>query len=184
MATLLALVPEDGIALIRDGGGEGGDLFAIAAPFRFEDRQRLPWSAYDAALDRHGYREVEEGPFDSWGDMVTRIKALMVANHPGPVPSSADLIARLRRIRPDLLGNSATPTPLDPHRQISEAGWGRLDEWLTLMATTRRRFGPGCGYAEFEVNDWREQVRWRMRQGERPNLTREFLAWLTTPQDP
>jgi hypothetical protein len=59
-----------------------------------------------------------------------------------------------------------------------------LDEWLTLMVTTRRRFGSGCGYAEFEVNDWREQVRWRMRQGERPNLTREFLAWLTTPQDP
>lgn len=158
MATLLALIPEDGLALVRDGGGEGGDLFAIAAPFRFEDRQHLPWSAYDAAIMEHGYREVEEGPFDSWGDMVAKIKALMVATHHGPVPSSVELLERLRRVRPDLLGGVRS-TLLDPHHQIDEARWGRLDEW-------------------------RAQVRWRMRQGERPNLTREFLAWLITTQNP
>jgi hypothetical protein len=73
---------------------------------------------------------------------------------------------------------------VDPHRLIDDAGWARLDAWLTFMRTTRRRFGPGCGYAEFEGDDWRDQVRWRMREGHRPNLTREFLAWLTTTQDP
>jgi hypothetical protein len=105
MPTLLAIIPEDGIALVRDGGAEGGDLFAIAAPFRFEERQRLPWSAFAIAVVAHGYQEVREGPFDTWEDMVTRIKAFMVASHPGPVPSSADLLARLRRLRPELMGD-------------------------------------------------------------------------------
>ena len=35
-----------------------------------------------------------------------------------------------------------------------------IDEWLTRMRAAKV-FGPGCGNAEFEGVDWRDQVRAR-----------------------
>ena len=51
-----------------------------------------------------------------------------------------------------------------------------FDAWLDDMAK-QRRLGPGCGHAEFEGADWREQVRWRMGRGFRPMLAIAYKAW-------
>lgn len=48
--------------------------------------------------------------------------------------------------------------------------------WLDYMLA-QHRLGPGCGSAECEGPDWREQVRWRMAMGYRPGLVSAFRDW-------
>lgn len=49
-------------------------------------------------------------------------------------------------------------------------------QWCDHMLR-EHRLGPGCGHAEFEGDDWREQVRWRMDKGIRPGLAKAFREW-------
>ncbi len=44
-------------------------------------------------------------------------------------------------------------------------------------ARRTRMLGPGCGYAEFEQADWREQATERMITGFRPGLVYKFNEW-------
>lgn len=48
--------------------------------------------------------------------------------------------------------------------------------FFEMMARTRL-LGPGCGYAEFEADDWREQAALRMSLGLRPGLVSRYRVW-------
>jgi len=54
--------------------------------------------------------------------------------------------------------------------------WSHFDAWCDQMRE-KRLLGPGCGSAEFEGPDWREQALWRMRAGYRPGLMALYEAF-------
>lgn len=59
---------------------------------------------------------------------------------------------------------------------MSTVDWSRFDEWLTAMQV-KRRFGLGCGSAEFEGRNWRDEVRWRAESGARQYLVSDYIDW-------
>ncbi len=51
-------------------------------------------------------------------------------------------------------------------------------------ALKTRLLGPGCGRAEFEGADWRDQATLRMTTGFRPGLVYLFNEWKAAEKDP
>lgn len=90
MPALLALAPEDGAALVR----EGERLLFVSAPFGEACRTEVPPEVLEEGIALHGYEPVVGAPDEAWPACVTRIKARMAVG----APSRAELLDRLRAI--------------------------------------------------------------------------------------
>lgn len=90
MPTLLAIVPEDGCALVRDGER----LLFVTAPFGEACRTEVPPEVLEEGIVLHGYEPIVGAPDESWSVCIGRIRARMSAG----APSRVELVDRLRAI--------------------------------------------------------------------------------------
>jgi hypothetical protein len=92
-ARLLAVIPEDGFAMIRDG-----DAIVFVRP-PFQDRVEVSEATLADALAVHGYQRQPTAPEESWEEVIQRVRGIMAALAKD-LPSNAELLARLRRVLP------------------------------------------------------------------------------------
>jgi hypothetical protein len=87
---LVALIPEDGFAILRDGT----QLLFTRPPFLSFDS--IGESALENALTRYGYDAID-APEESRSEAIARIQRVMASR---PAPGNAELLERLRKVRP------------------------------------------------------------------------------------
>jgi hypothetical protein len=73
MPRLLALIPEDGFAIVRDGES----AVFVRPPFAADARHVVTEAVVFAAIGRHGYEAQPEAPEEPWSSVVERIRATM-----------------------------------------------------------------------------------------------------------
>jgi hypothetical protein len=92
MPRLLATIPEDGWALVR----EGGVIYFVRPPFRKSERIPVSEATLADAVAVHGYESRDDAPDEPWLDVVERIHASMTRlNANTSLPSNADMLSRL-----------------------------------------------------------------------------------------
>lgn len=97
MPRLLAIIPEDGWALVR----EGETIVFVRPPFRSSERVPVPEATLADAIALHGYEAQPDVPEESWARTVERIREVMArVRVPGSVPPDSELLARMLRIGP------------------------------------------------------------------------------------
>lgn len=90
MPTLVAIVPEAGCALVRDGER----LLFVCAPFGEACRTEVPPEVLEEGVALHGYEPIVGAPDEAWPACIERIKGGMSAR----APSRVELLARLRAV--------------------------------------------------------------------------------------
>ena len=97
MPTLLAIIPEDGWALVR----EGETIFFVRPPYRSSERVPVPEAVLADAISLHGYDAQPDGPEESWSRTVERIREITarVRTHES-LPTDGEILARMLRNGP------------------------------------------------------------------------------------
>jgi hypothetical protein len=96
MPRLLAIIPEDGWAMVR----EGSTIFFVRPPFRRSERVPVPEVTLSDAISLHGY-EAQDAPEESWSGAVERIREIMTRVHENrSLPSDGEILSRLMRSGP------------------------------------------------------------------------------------
>lgn len=97
MPRLLAIIPEDGWAMV----GEGATIFFVRPPFRSAERVPVPEGVLADAISLHGYEAQLDAPEESWAHTVERIREIMarVRKHEN-VPPNSEILARMLRSGP------------------------------------------------------------------------------------
>jgi len=91
MPRLLAILHEDGWALVR----EGATIFFVRPPFR------SPETALADAVSLHGYEAQPDAPAESWTCTVERIRQIMTGERErASLPTNDELLARMLRSGP------------------------------------------------------------------------------------
>jgi len=97
MPRLLAIIPEDGWAMVR----EGQTTFFLRPPFRNAERVPVSEATLADAVAVHGYEASPDAPEESWAEAVERIRGIMVhANEDRELPSNMELLSRVLRSGP------------------------------------------------------------------------------------
>lgn len=97
MPTLLAILPEDGWAMVR----EDETIFFVRPPFRKSERVPVPESTLANAISLHGYEARLDAPEEPWSGVVERIRAIMARVHENrSLPSDGELLCRMLRSGP------------------------------------------------------------------------------------
>lgn len=97
MPRLMAIIPEDGWAMVR----EGGTIFFVRPPFRRAERVPVTEATLADAVAVHGYEALCNPPEESWAEAVERIRSRMVqVNKDKNLPSNAELLSRALRSGP------------------------------------------------------------------------------------
>ncbi len=97
MPRLLALIPEDGWAMVR----EGETIFFVRPPFRNSERVPVSETTYADAVAVHGYTTQPDAPDEPWTNAVERIRKLMADLNAGKnLPSNRELQSRIVRSGP------------------------------------------------------------------------------------
>ena len=95
MPKLLAIIPEDGWALVR----EGDAIFFIRPPFRSSERVPVPEAVLGDAISLHGYEAQPDAPDEPWTQTVERIREIMARTRES-FPPDSELLARMLRSGP------------------------------------------------------------------------------------
>lgn len=95
MPRLLAIIPEDGWAMVR----EGETIFFVRPPFRDSARVPIPEATLGDAISLHGYEAQLDAPEESWPHTVDRIREIM-ARARKSLPPNNELLARMLRSGP------------------------------------------------------------------------------------
>jgi hypothetical protein len=93
MTRLLALIPEDGFAMLR----EGETIFFVRPPFT--TRVEVSEATLADAIAIHGYDRQPAAPKESWEAAIERVRGIM-AGLAKDLPSNAELLARLLKVLP------------------------------------------------------------------------------------
>ncbi len=97
MPRLLAIIPEDGWAMVR----EGETIFFVRPPFRSSERAPVPAATLSGAISVHGYEAQPDAPEESWAGTIDRIRELMArVRERESLPPNGELLARMLRIGP------------------------------------------------------------------------------------
>ena len=97
MPRLLAIIPEDGWAMVR----EDETIFFVRPPFRSSERVPVSEATLADAISLHGYEVQPDAPEESWASAVERIREIMVrARQTGSLPPDGELLARMLRSGP------------------------------------------------------------------------------------
>ena len=97
MPKLLAIIPEDGWAMVR----EDKTIFFVRPPFRSSERVPVSEATLADAISLHGYAAQPDAPEESWASAVERIREIMVrARQTGSLPPDGELLARMLRSGP------------------------------------------------------------------------------------
>jgi hypothetical protein len=97
MPTLLAIIPEDGWAMVR----EDETIFFVRPPFRKSERVPVPDVTLADAVSLHGYEARLDAPEESWSGVVERIREVMARVHENrSLPSDGELLSRMLRSGP------------------------------------------------------------------------------------
>lgn len=95
MPRLLAIIPEDGWAMVR----EGETIFFVRPPFRSSERVPVPEATLGDAISLHGYEAQPDAPEEPWTHAVERIREIM-ARARESLPPDGELLARMLRSGP------------------------------------------------------------------------------------
>ena len=97
MPRLLAIIPEDGWAMVR----EGETFFFVRPPFRSSERVPVPEATLADAISLHGYEAQPDAPEESWTRTVERIREIMArVRERGSFPPDSEILARMLRSGP------------------------------------------------------------------------------------
>lgn len=97
MPRLLATIPEDGWALVR----EGEAIFFVRPPFRSSERIPVPEATLANAVSQHGYEVQPNAPEESWAHTIERIREIMACvRAPESLPTDGEILARMLRSGP------------------------------------------------------------------------------------
>jgi hypothetical protein len=97
MPRLLAIIPEDGWAMVR----EGETIFFVRPPFRSSERVPVPEATLADAITLHSYEAQPDAPEEPWARTVERIRELMArVRERGSLPPDGELLARMLRSGP------------------------------------------------------------------------------------
>jgi hypothetical protein len=97
MPRLLAIIPEDGWAMVR----EDETIFFVRPPFRRSERVPVPEATLADAISLHGYEAQPDAPEESWASAVERIRAIMARVHEHrSLPPDGEILARMLRSGP------------------------------------------------------------------------------------
>ena len=97
MPRLLAIIPEDGWAMVC----EGEMIFFVRPPFRSSESVPVPEATLADAISLHGYEAQPDAPEESWARTVERIREIMArVRAPGSLPPDGELLARMLRSGP------------------------------------------------------------------------------------
>jgi len=97
MPRLLAIIPEDGWAMVR----EEETIFFVRPPFRSSERVPVPEATLADAVALHGYEARMDAPEESWAGAVERIRQIMANVHENrTLPSDAEMLSRMLRSGP------------------------------------------------------------------------------------
>lgn len=92
MPRLLAVIPEDGWALVSDDD----TIYFVRPPFRKLDRVPVSEATLADAVAVHGYEARDDAPEESWTDVVERIHANMIRlDGSKSLPSNSEMLSRL-----------------------------------------------------------------------------------------
>jgi hypothetical protein len=95
MPRLLAIIPEDGWVMVR----EGETIFFVRPPFRSSERVPVPEATLGDAISLHGYEAQPNAPEEPWTDVVERIREIMARSRES-LPPDGELLARILRSGP------------------------------------------------------------------------------------
>lgn len=97
MPRLLAIIPEDGWAMVR----EDETIFFVRPPFRRSERVPVPEATLADAVSLHGYEAQLDAPEESWSSAVERIREIMARVHSNrSLPSDGEILSRMLRSGP------------------------------------------------------------------------------------
>lgn len=97
MPKLLAIIPEDGWAMVQ----EGETIFFVRPPFRKPERVPISGATLADAIAAHGYEAQVDAPVESWADVIERIHEAMVSVNKGKnLPSDGEILSRMLRSGP------------------------------------------------------------------------------------
>jgi hypothetical protein len=98
MPKLLAIIPEDGWAMVT----EGERIFFLRPPFRSADRVPVSRHTLADAVALYGYQTHPGLPDEPWNQVIFRIRKMMVdAYGAQPLPADLDLVTRALRTGPE-----------------------------------------------------------------------------------
>jgi hypothetical protein len=97
MPRLLAIIPEDGWAMVR----EEETIFFVRPPFRRSERVPVSEATLADAVALHGYEARLDAPEESWSGAVDRIREIMARVHENrTLPSDSEMLSRMMRSGP------------------------------------------------------------------------------------
>lgn len=97
MPRLLAIIPEDGWAMVR----EDEMIFFVRPPFRKSERVPVPTSTLADAISVHGYEAQFDAPEESWSHVVERIREIMAhVEENRSSPPNGEVLSRVLRSGP------------------------------------------------------------------------------------
>lgn len=97
MPRLLAIIPEDGWAMVR----EDETIFFVRPPFRSSERVPVPEVTLADAISLHGYEAQPDAPEEPWIRTVERIREIMArVRKRESLPPDGELLVRMLRSGP------------------------------------------------------------------------------------
>lgn len=97
MPKLIAIIPEDGWAMVR----EDETIFFVRPPFRKSERVPVPTSTLADATSVHGYEAQLDAPEESWSRVVERIREIMAhVEENRSSPPNEEILSRVLRSGP------------------------------------------------------------------------------------
>jgi soluble cytochrome b562 len=132
MPRLLAIIPEDGWALVSDGD----TIFFVHPPFHSSDRLPVPEATLVEAIAMHGYEAEPNVPEESWERTDERIREIMSSSRDcEKLPTDSELLVRMLQSGPPSVLTGLMDSAAD---WLAKGNLGAAEHALKALLTEKR----------------------------------------------